>query len=222
MKLRAAMSAPKFAKRSEGFTMVEIAIALGVIAFALIAIIGILPIGLQTQRDVREETIVNQDARVLIEAIKSGGRDVSSDLGSYVVHIDNDPTDYSTMSGPLSLGKPLPGIWTTNLVQLLTDTANGHTITFSAIGGAVASRGSEFALRYQVTNTVVPVPEYDTTPLSNQVYEVRLRFTWPVLGNNTVGSQANRYVVRTLVTGTYKDGFLYAQHYWNANYTNAP
>ena len=39
-----------------------------VAAFALIAIIGILPMGLQTQRDNREETLVNQDARLLIEA----------------------------------------------------------------------------------------------------------------------------------------------------------
>src|SRR2546428_5718272 len=34
-----------------GFTMIEIAIALAVIAFALVAIIGVLPIGLNVQRD---------------------------------------------------------------------------------------------------------------------------------------------------------------------------
>ena len=66
----------------------EIAIALGVIAFALIAIIGILPAGLQVQKDNREETIINQDARLLLEAIKSGGRDVTSDLGVFVVSVD--------------------------------------------------------------------------------------------------------------------------------------
>ena len=38
------------------FTMVEIAICLAIIGFALVAIIGVLPIGMNTQRDNREET----------------------------------------------------------------------------------------------------------------------------------------------------------------------
>jgi type II secretory pathway pseudopilin PulG len=196
------------------FTMIEIAIALGVIAFALIAIIGILPSGLQTERDNREETLVNQDARLLLEAVRSGGRDVTSDLGSYVVGIDEDGTDYSAQVPP--------GIPTTNLIQLLTDTTNGHRIILSSVSGAIANRGNDFGFRYQVTNDVRRVPAYDNTPLSNQVFEVRLRFAWPVGRLGRVSSEANRYVVRTLVTGTYKNGFLYAQYYWNADYTNAP
>jgi hypothetical protein len=44
------------------FTMVEIAISLAVIGFALVAIIGVLPRGLRVQRENREETIINQDA----------------------------------------------------------------------------------------------------------------------------------------------------------------
>jgi len=217
MKTRVPMQIPALRRRAAGFTMVEIAIALGVIAFALIAIIGILPAGLQTQRDNREETIINQDARLLIEAIKSGGRDLVSDIGGYVVDVDG--TDYSNPTPPNPRGIP-----TATLVQLLTET-NGHSIVFSAISGAVANRGNDFGLRYQVTNDVRRVLDYDNTPLSNQVFEVRLRFAWPVLPGPTgptIGSEANRYVVRTLVTGTYKNGFLYAQHYWNSDYTNAP
>ena len=52
--------------------MVEIAICLAIIGFALVAIIGVLPIGMNTQRDNREETIINQDATVFIEAIRNG------------------------------------------------------------------------------------------------------------------------------------------------------
>ena len=48
--------------RTGGFSMIEIAIALGVIGFALVAIVGILPLGLTVQRDNRAETIINQDA----------------------------------------------------------------------------------------------------------------------------------------------------------------
>src|SRR5687768_9847064 len=58
------------------FTMVEIAIALGIIGFALVAIIGILPAGLQVQRDNREDTIINQEGTYFMEAIRNGAQDM--------------------------------------------------------------------------------------------------------------------------------------------------
>jgi prepilin-type N-terminal cleavage/methylation domain-containing protein len=60
--------------RTRGFTMVEIAIALGVIAIALVAIIGVMPTGVNVQRTNREDTIVNQDGRLWLEAIRTGAR----------------------------------------------------------------------------------------------------------------------------------------------------
>ena len=39
-----------------GFTMVEVAISLAIIGFALVAVIGILPAGLNVQKENREET----------------------------------------------------------------------------------------------------------------------------------------------------------------------
>src|SRR5690348_14533076 len=57
-----------------GFTMVEIALSLGIIAFALVAIIGVMPSGMKVQRENREDTIVNQDASYLLEAIRSGSK----------------------------------------------------------------------------------------------------------------------------------------------------
>ena len=68
--------------------MVEIAISLAVIGIALVAIIGVLPIGMNTQRDNREETIINQDATVLMEAIRGGARGLD-DLTNYVYAITN-------------------------------------------------------------------------------------------------------------------------------------
>ena len=61
-------------RNSSGFTMIEIAICLAIIGFALVAIIGVLPYGMNTQRDNREETVINQDATVLLEAIRSGSQ----------------------------------------------------------------------------------------------------------------------------------------------------
>lgn len=75
------------------FTMVEIAISLAVIGFALVAIIGVMPIGMNVQRDNREETIVNQDAAVLASAIRNGTRGYD-ELTNFVRAITNYWTDY--------------------------------------------------------------------------------------------------------------------------------
>ena len=76
------------------FTMVEIAICLAIIGFALVAIIGILPIGMSVQKDNREETIINFDANYLLNAIRSGalGQD---ELTNYVISITNLFTIYN-------------------------------------------------------------------------------------------------------------------------------
>ena len=82
------------ASSKPGFTMIEIAICLAVIGFALVAIIGILPSGLQVQRDNREDTIINQDGTYFLEAIRSGATNLD-DLTSYVTEIslvETNPT----------------------------------------------------------------------------------------------------------------------------------
>jgi hypothetical protein len=68
--------------------MVEIAICVAIIGIALISIIGVLPIGMNTQRDNREETIINQDVTILLEAIRGGARGMD-DLTNYVYGITN-------------------------------------------------------------------------------------------------------------------------------------
>lgn len=71
-----------------GFTMVEIALCLAIIGFALVAIIGVLPSGLNVQKDNREETIINQDAMVWMDAIRAGAQGCD-DLTRYVMVITN-------------------------------------------------------------------------------------------------------------------------------------
>lgn len=78
-----------------GFTMIEIAISLGVIGIALVAIIGVLPMGMNVQKENREETIINQDATILMEAIRNGARGVD-DLTNYVYAITNYWSLYKT------------------------------------------------------------------------------------------------------------------------------
>lgn len=84
-------------RATAAFTMVEIAISLAVIAFALVAIIGVLPSGLTVQRENREETIINQDASVFASAIRNGERGVDY-LTNYVYAINNWWSEYEILS----------------------------------------------------------------------------------------------------------------------------
>jgi len=81
------------------FTMIEIAISLAVIGFALVAIIGILPQGMTVQKENRQETIINQDFNMFMEAIRNGGRGFD-DLTNYVYAITNYWTIYSDSAPP--------------------------------------------------------------------------------------------------------------------------
>ena len=80
-------------RTSAAFTMIEIAISLAIIGFALVAIIGVLPIGMNAQKENREETIINQEATVLMDAIRSGAQGLD-DLTNYVVAITNTVHQY--------------------------------------------------------------------------------------------------------------------------------
>ncbi|HEX3625730.1 MAG TPA: prepilin-type N-terminal cleavage/methylation domain-containing protein [Verrucomicrobiae bacterium] len=73
---------------TSGFTMMEIAICLAVIGVALVGIIGVLPIGMNVQQSNRQETIINEDASVFVDAIRNGTMGYD-DLTNYVYAITN-------------------------------------------------------------------------------------------------------------------------------------
>lgn len=87
------------------FTMVEIAISLAVIGIALVAILGVLPIGMRSQRDNRERTLINQDATVFMETIRNGAAR-AEDLTNYVYAITNSWVHFT----PGSRGKNNKGV----------------------------------------------------------------------------------------------------------------
>ena len=101
------------------FTMVEIALALAIIGFALVAIVGALPFGLNVQRENREETIIVQDANFLIDAIRNGARGLD-DLTNYVEGITNYITVFDVN------GNPRPG----------DPEVRGYTFLATSIGNA--------------------------------------------------------------------------------------
>jgi hypothetical protein len=111
--------------------MVEIAICLAIIGIALVGIIGVLPYGMNTQRDTREETIINQDVATLLPAITQGLRGVD-DLTNYVYAITNYWALYSTngtmissnangysYSGSTVTSPFYPTVWLTNGLNIV-------------------------------------------------------------------------------------------------------
>jgi type II secretory pathway pseudopilin PulG len=83
--------------------MMEIAISLAIIGIALVAIIGVLPIGMNVQQANRQETIIGQDASVLIEDIRNGVLG-GYDLTNYVYAITNYWTEFAPAKNAESPG----------------------------------------------------------------------------------------------------------------------
>jgi type II secretory pathway pseudopilin PulG len=88
-------------KGERAFTMIEIALSLAVIAFALVAIIGVLPVGMSVQKDNREETIVTLDAAYLMDALRTGAQG-QDNLTNHIIGITNYTYAYGANSNLLS------------------------------------------------------------------------------------------------------------------------
>jgi len=190
------------------FTMIEIAIALGIIGFALVAIIGILPAGLQVQRDNKEDTIINQEGTYFMEAIRNGAQDMAH-LNGFVDFVEirqiSDRTAVRTENAPpgdqLVSFLSRPSDWQ---LRNASEPLEVRAVIQPSSGSAVEN--SEVGFRYQLivknyafTNSSLSYSPLLAAGLSNYVREVRLEFRWPVLSGNRVG--AGRQVFRSLISG---------------------
>ena len=131
--------------------MIEIAICLAIIGFALVAIIGVLPLGMNTQRDTREETVINQDATVLLEVIRGAARGAAN-LTNCVYAITNHWTIYDDKNLAQNSG---------------TDGFTYSTASFDGVADAV----------YSLTNGaniigVLSTPEFTDGRLGNALTDI--------------------------------------------------
>ncbi|MEY2409329.1 MAG: hypothetical protein QOF48_1999 [Verrucomicrobiota bacterium] len=214
-----------------GFSMIEIAIALAVIAFALVAIIGVLPIGLNVQRDNRAETIINHDATYWMEAIR-GGAQGADDLTNYVDEIlingiafQNYYLNPGAAPNVFSNGREIIGLLSTpvtgtNEVTAIVRTLSGAATEKNAYK-ASQWQGQDVAVRYRLTTRIVVVDpaatvDFNTAisgaanpaePLSGTLYDIELRFNWPVTDSKSRGTRQKTY--RSMVSG-------YLAHTFNA------
>lgn len=87
--------------------MVELALCIGIIAFAMVAIMGVLPSGLSVQKQNREDTIIDQEGSQWINLLKNGYGGWG-DLTNYVDYIlvQHLQASGTQMGGPVN---PTPG-----------------------------------------------------------------------------------------------------------------
>jgi type II secretory pathway pseudopilin PulG len=171
------------AAQLSGFTMMEIAISLAVIGIALVAIIGVLPIGMNVQQSNRQETIIGQDASVFMDAVRNG-RLGYDDLTNYVYAISNYWAEYE----PLSSGGA------TNRLGV-----NGYTF-----GAAIEDQNylSEYRLANNVPNTTTIA-----RPLTNAANIIGLMSTPEFLLAQTAAPGAG-----VLYTNNIPNDFVYSNH----------
>jgi type II secretory pathway pseudopilin PulG len=128
--------------------MVEIALSLAIIGFALVAIIGVLPYAMSVQKDNREETVINQDSTVFMNAIRNGVLGLD-DLTNYVVAITNEVTLYQ-----------YPGMKTTLVGRY------GYTRTSSSMSPSFLLNSGARIIGLLSTPKYVPAPGGGKPPIS--------------------------------------------------------
>jgi hypothetical protein len=199
-----------------GFTMIEIAMAIGVIGFALVAIIGILPAGMSVQQSNREDTLVSQDAPYFLDAIRNGcvlntnrfgdGNQNLDFLTNYVESITFTTNSYSPSKGLKTVAGFTYSNFTSgsNIIGLLSTPEwigadYSFYLTTSAIvrglsGPAVQQNGGSLATAFRYQMTVEIAPFMNIAPDStNYVYYANL----PNPDSNQVTLRYNRWLETT-------------------------
>ena len=215
-----------FPSRRAGFTMTEIALCIAVVSIALVAIIGVLPSGLNVQRQNREDTIVTEDSKVLLNALRTGST-LNADLTNYVDFILYDryladdfgrpkgtPTRYAFRGfhwnepGLKAIGYPTP-VLLTNTAQILALMTAERVVTVDKLDYVNVVRAQVRAISGNLTekpmrpnpNSTAPGPDglrlSDRTDFSFR-YLVTVEVSpVPVGPNFTGGPAAQQQVVAT-------------------------
>lgn len=157
---------PAPGRSAAAFTMVEIAISIAVVAFALVAILGVLPTGFDVQRRNRENTIIHQDASIWLEALRAG----AWGLDYLTNHVDAIAVTGTPLTPPRAFdgtngfrtGREIIGLLT-QPAQIQTGALERvHPRRASAFVRAISGQAGEktprndFAFTYRLTSEVTP------------------------------------------------------------------
>jgi hypothetical protein len=206
--------------------MIEIALSIAVVSFALVAIIGVLPTGLTVQQDNREDILINQEGQYWLQLIKSGARG-AEDITNFVefVAITNLTKPSLTKTFVNDATTPLRAADIISLLSTVKYNTAGQTNKVVArvrpITGPAGEKSSltnDVLFRYELQAEITPgypLPPTFASGLSSRAIayneilaanlaEVRLILRWPVVqrGNGWfVGNNSKTF--RAKVAGTF-------------------
>ena len=192
--------------RSRGFTLLEIAVSLAVIGFAIVAVIGVLPMGLNIQKDTRERTVILQDATYFMEAIRHGAAEVITNRVASTALLDSIPSMWQVYQGlpPVLLARNVDYKTDAEIIERLSAPSREvpgigrllYTVALvRSLSGAASEKGgsafdNRIAFSYflrseilSITNTV-PIETHITfEPLGNTEFNLRTN-EWGSFGQN--------------------------------------
>lgn len=167
--------------------MIEIALCIAIVAFAMVAILGVLPTGMTVQKDNRDDAVINQEGQYWLEALRSGNQGMT-DLTNYVESV----TVSNIISGKtkefLNLGNGLQLTNAETILGLLSRpkvefddpnpanpkrkiiSTNRITARVKAITGLASEKGAltnDVSFRYQVQAELIPVDTVPTNVLND-------------------------------------------------------
>ena len=90
----------RFLKPASAFSLVEVVLALGVAAFALTAILGMLPMGLKTQQTSIQQTIANSITSEVIGDLRAAYSKSGSNSSQFGIELKKLPPGQKTKYSP--------------------------------------------------------------------------------------------------------------------------
>lgn len=175
-------------RRAGGFSLIEVALALGIVSFALLTVVALLPIGISTNQASSEElhasnllSFLNADLRNTDPRLASAHAGASALFGL--------PLPYQvSASGKLILNSRLSPV-----SSALSTVPSDCTTGIDAADGVVAT-GTLPPAPYQVTVLYSAVPATGNAPI-----QARLIVNWPCLRGATIADLTDRTKVRGYV-----------------------
>lgn len=232
-----------------GFTMIEIAISLAIVAFALVAILGVLPTGMTVQKENREDTHMKVDGLYFLDGIRNGARGLQ-DLTNYVeevrVELKLNGATISDLTYTNLNAEQIIGVLTTPKYPmglaspLMFNRVTARVRGMSGSTSEKTTREHDIAFRYEIESEVIPVisSNYESTNVFWQRYtnsiqanlhDVRLTVRWPMIekGVDKWSLGPNRKTLAAQVAGkitqTNYPTILLPGYFFELNqYANAP
>lgn len=136
------------------FSLVEVVLALGIISFAIVAILGVMPVGLGTGRAAQDDTRAVQLAQTLLDGMASQAQ-----------------AKFSAIAVPVSSGSPAP----LDLSQSTSNPATPAVALYASNDGQLSDSPTAAAYSVKIITNNAP-PGFE----SGSANAVTINVAWPV------------------------------------------